>query len=185
MRKVLLIAAAIVFVSGSASAIPPPIGYIGIFKDATHDIGWGGVCPAQYAQFHAWIWCLPGENGFMAAEFAVSFPATAVEQYHVMNPGITVELGSSLAAGTQLAFGEGLCQVDWVWLYDITLVLLNGAYSEIRIVPHPDVLPIPAYQAATCELGYPIEPLLNLTPLYICPAWDVEESSWGKIKSLF
>jgi hypothetical protein len=183
MRKVLLIAAAIVFVSGSASAVPPPIGYIGIFKDATHTITYS-FCPAQYEQFHAWIWCVPGEHGLMAAEFAVGFPSTAVMQSQVKNPIIAVELGS-LAAGISLAFGENQCQTDWVYLYDLTMILLSREYSWISILPHPGTLPVPACQFATCELGYPIEQCRCLTFLYLCPTWGVEESSWGAIKSLF
>jgi hypothetical protein len=182
MKKALLISAAVILVAGSAFAIPPPVGYIGVFKDATH-IFPNFVCAEPYGQFHAWIWCLPGEHGLIAAEFAVSFPATAAEISHVRNPGITIELGS-LAAGIQLAFSETACQRDWVYLYDITMILLNVAYSQIRIVPHPDVLPIPAYQFATCQLGYPIERCIYLTPLVICPTHSVEESSWGAIKSL-
>jgi hypothetical protein len=65
------------------------------------------------------------------------------------------------------------------------MILLNRVYSSIGILPNPGVQPYPAYQAATCELGYPIEPLIYLTPLYICPTYAVEETSWGKIKSLF
>lgn len=182
MKKVLLIAAAVIFVAGPALAIPSLIGYIGIFKDSTHDFS--AVCTAQYEQFHAWILVLPGDNGLMAAEFAVSFPATAVEITHVKNPGIAIELGS-LAAGISVAFAEGMCQTDWVWLYDITMILLNRTYSTMGIIPHPQTLPYPAYPAATCELGYPIEPLLYLTPLYICPTYGVERSDWGAIKSLF
>ena len=49
----------------------------------------------------------------MAAEFAVSFPATTVEISHVKNPGIAVEFGR-LSAGISVAFGEGMCQRDWV-----------------------------------------------------------------------
>lgn len=182
MKRALLIAGAIMFVAGSASAILPQIGYIGIYSDATHNSY--TICPAQYEQFHVWIWCLPSENGLMAAEFAVSFPATAVEQFHVKNPGITVELGS-LTAGIGVAFGEGMCQMDWVWLYDITMVLLARTYATIAIIPHPGALPEPAYQFATCELGYPIEACGNWPPLYLCPTWGVEQSNWGAIKSLF
>jgi len=185
LKKVLLIAAAVMLIaSGSNAQVLPPVGYIGIFKDATHSTYYNPICPDLYAQFHAWIWCLPDVNGLQAAEFAVSFPATAVEQFHVKNPGIAVEFGS-LTTGSSVAFAEGLCQRDWVWLYDITMVLLARSYSRIEIIPHPGTLPIPTYQFATCQLGYPIVPCRYLTPLHICPTWDVEETSWGAIKGLF
>lgn len=183
MKKMLLLAAAVMVITCSASAVPPPVGYIGIFNGVTHTTTYS-FCPALYEQFHAWIWCLPGEHGLMAAEFAVGFPPSAVAQSQVKNPGIVVELGS-LAGGIGVAFGEGLCQRDWVWLYDITMILLSREYESIDILPHPGTLPVPVYQFATCEPGYPIEQCRYLTPLYLCPVWAVEESSWGAIKGLF
>ncbi len=193
MKKALLIVVAIAFVTGSAFAIPPPLGYIGLFKDATHntDPAANTVCPSVYGQFQCWIWCLPSVNGLQAAEFAVSFPPTVVRLAVVENPCIVVGLCcGSLPTGISVAFSESCCQMDWVWTHQITLMSLAATPAKIEIVPHPGVLPAPAYQFASCELGYPIEPCINLTPLYIC--WNpdpgplgVRETSWGAIKSLF
>jgi hypothetical protein len=196
MKKALLIAAVIMFVASSAFAVLPPKGYIGLFKDALHDATppingsdyW--VCPAQYGNFACWIWCLPSVNGLQAAEFAVSFPATTVTLATVKNPGITVELGS-LAAGISVAFGEGLCQTDWVWLYQLTMMQLGPPVlaAKIDIILHPGTLPFPSMQFASCLPGYPIEPFTYLVPLYICWPPDysvgVQETNWGAIKSLF
>jgi hypothetical protein len=215
MKKSLLIAAAVMFVAGSVFAVNPPIGQIGIFKDATHYIGdptaflnsANTICPSAYGTFPAWIWVLPGVNGLQAAEFAVYFPPTIITLATVKNPLITVELGS-LPGGMSIAFGEGSCQMDWVWLYQLNLMNLApitpwnlpSSYKYpplpglpamyVAIIEHPGTLPVPAYQAATCLLGYPIEPLVNLTPLWLCydPAsgpLGVEQSNWGAIKSLF
>jgi hypothetical protein len=193
MKKALLIAAAVLFVAGSVFAQTlPPEGYIGIFKDATHntDPAANTVCPGPYGAFGAWIWCLPSENGLQAAEFAVSFPATVLVSGTVKNPNITVELGT-LQTGISVAFGEGMCNMDWVYLYQLTCVLLSPTpvTTKIDIIPHPTTQP-PAYQFASCELGYPIEPCIYLTPLYICWTPDpgplgVQETNWGAIKSLF
>jgi hypothetical protein len=189
MKKAMLLAAAVLFVAGSVFALPP-VGYIGVFKDATHNTipGQNSICPAQYAQFQAWIWCLPSENGLQAAEFAVSFPATTVTLVSTKNPGITVELGA-LATGMSVAFGEGQCQMDWVWVYQLQMMQLGppALPVQVKIIPHPGTLPAPAYQFATCELGYPIEACRNLTPLYICSdgPLGVQETNWGAIKSLF
>jgi hypothetical protein len=215
MKKALLIAAAVMFMAGAAFAVPPPIGHIGIFKDATHYVGdpaaflssANTVCPAAYSTFAAWIWVWPGEHGLQAAEFAVYFPPTVVTLATVKNPGITVELGA-LPTGMSVAFGEGMCQADWVWIYQLTLMNLapiapwnlptTYKYPPlppppamyVAIIPHPGTLPAPAFQAATCELGYPIEPLVNWTPLWLCydpqsGPLSVQETSWGAIKSLF
>ncbi len=186
MKKALLIAAAVMFVATSASAVLPPIGYIGIFADAGHTLN--TVCPAQYSNFPVWIWILPGENGMQAAEWAVTFPATVVTLATVQHPNITVALGS-LQAGISVAFGEGLCNMDWVWTHQLTMMQLGPTVlpARIDIIPHPGTLPVPAYQLATCELGYPIEPLIYYTPLYICQTGPVgvQETNWGAIKSLF
>jgi len=186
MKKALFIAAAFMFVASSVMAELPPVGYIGIYRDATHLPTANTVCPAQYGQFSAWIWCLPSVNGLQAAEFAVSFPATTVTLATVKNPLIAVELGS-LAAGISVALAEGACQLDWVYLYQLTMMSLAAVPAQIKIIAHPGTLPTPAYQFATCELGYPIEPCINLTPLYICQegGYGVEETNWGAIKSLF
>ncbi len=185
MKKALLIAAAVMFVASSAFAqAKPPVGYIGIFADAARTTN--SVCPAQYGQFQAWIYCLPSVNGLQAAEFAVSSPATAVTLVTNQNPLISVALGS-LGAGISVAFSEGACQMDWVWTHNLVMMSLAAVPGQIKIIPHPGTLPVPAYQFATCQLGYPIEPCINLTPLYICSdgPLGVQETNWGAIKSLF
>jgi hypothetical protein len=37
----------------------------------------------------------------------------------------------------------------------------------IGIIPHPGTLPVPAYQFASCQAGYPIEPFIILSRLYV------------------
>jgi hypothetical protein len=189
MKKALLIAAAVMFVASSISAAPA-IGYIGVFADGTHntDPAANFVCPAQYGNFAAWIWCLPSENGLQAAEFAVSFPATTVALATVKNPIIAVELGA-LATGISAALAEGLCQTDWVWLYQLTMMQLAppALPAKIDIIAHPGTIPA-EYHFATCEAGYPIEPCIYLTPLYVCmepSPLGVQQTNWGAIKSLF
>ena len=213
MKKALLIAVAVMFVASSAFALPAK-GLIGLFTDATHNVGTAPgypdagntVCPAAYGSFMCWVWCLPSVNGLQAAEFAVRFPATITTLSSVKNPGITVELGT-LPNGISVAFGEGMCQMDWVWLYQLSLMSLApitpwnlpptyvypplpaiGTY--VAIVPHPGTLPLPAMQFASCLPGYPIEPFGNWTPLYLCynpgsGPLGVEQTNWGAIKSLF
>ena len=117
----------------------------------------------------------------MAAEFDLLFPSTVVTLATVKNPN-AIPIDCCLPPGISIAFNE--CQVDWVWLYQLTMMSLATIPAKIEIIPHPLAL---AYQFATCELGYPIEPCINLTPLYICQegGYGVEETNWGAIKSLF
>jgi hypothetical protein len=183
MKKAMLLAIAVLFVASSAFALPSQ-GYIGVYNDAAHSVK--SICPAQYGNFTAYIWCLPSVNGLQAAEFAVSFPATTVTLVTTKNPGITVELGN-LPGGMSVAFGEGQCQLDWVWVYQLTEMSLAAVPAQIKIIPHPGTLPLPAMQFASCLPGYPIEPFVNLTPLYLCSdgPLGVQQTNWGAIKSLF
>jgi|WetSurMetagenome_2_1015567.scaffolds.fasta_scaffold30990_3 hypothetical protein len=188
MKKALLIAAAVMFVAVSAFAELPPKAYIGLYTGATHDVN--TACPGLYAGFPCWIWVLPATTGLQAAEFAIQYPPTVINLATVKNPGITVELGA-LTTGISVAFGEGMCQADWVWIYQLTLMAV-GPITQVKVdvIPHPGTLPVPAIQLATCELGYPIEPMTYVTPLYLCWTPDpgplgVQESNWGAIKSLF
>ncbi len=197
MKWLLLFAVYVFFIAiaavpssiGSASAAPPPVGYIGLFADGAHSVN--TVCPSVYGQFTCWIWCLPSVNGLQAAEFAVSFPPTVITLVTVQNPNTVVALCcGNLPTGVGIAFGEGQCQTDWVWLYQLSMMPLAATPARIEIVPHPGVWPVPAMQFASCLLGYPIEPCINLTPLYICWTPDpgplgARETSWGAIKSLF
>jgi hypothetical protein len=186
MKKALLIAAAVMFVASSVVAVDlPPVGYIGVYGDAGHTLN--SVCPAPYAGFPAWIMCLPPAEGLQAAEFALNLPAgQVISLAAVKNPNITVELGA-LTTGISIAFGETTCQLDWVYLYQLTLMMLGPGPSRVDIIPHPGVQPVPAYQFASCALGYPIVPCIFHTPLYLCQSGPlgVQESNWGAIKSLF
>jgi hypothetical protein len=181
---------AIPFAANPVCASRPPIGYIGLFADAAHSDN--TVCPAAYGPFMCWIWCLPSVNGLQAAEFAVSFPPTVAVLATVRNPGLYGLCCGTFVEGVSVAFGETQCQMDWVWLFQLNMMQLGSpeAPATIEIVPHPGVLPAPAYQLASCQMGYPIEPCINLTPLYICWTPDpgplgLRGSSWGAIKSLF
>jgi len=144
--------------------ILPQTGYIGVWEDANHvDCD---VFPPQYTQFDVYIWCLPSVRGLQAAEFAVSFPATVVILATVQYPDITLSLGS-FPAGISVAFGEGNCQMDWVWTHRVRCLSLANTPGYIGIIPHPGTLPVPAYQFASCQVGYPIEPCLNISRLYV------------------
>ena len=155
----------LVLVPCAVFAQNPAQGYIGIWADQYHS--GCDVFPAQYALFDAWIWCLPSDNGLQAAEYAVSLPSKVIILSVVQNPDIAVSLGT-LTAGISVAFGEGYCQTDWVWTHHVTCMSLTQADPGIiEIIPHPGVLPQPAYQFANCTLGFPIEPCAVLSNLYV------------------
>ncbi len=140
----------------------PSVGYIGIWADQYHSDC--DVFPAQYTTFDVWIWCLPSYRGLNAAEFAVGIPPTVIILSTVQNSDITVSLGT-LTEGISVGYGE--CQPDWTYTHHLTCMNLGaaGVPDSIDIIPHPDILPSPAYRFANCECGYPIEPCNKYTPL--------------------
>ena len=186
-----LVTMGLLLLAGSAFAQPfpglPDSAYVGLFADVDHTIRtvtYGGA-PAL---FHWYLYWLPSTRGLLAAEFTIVVPSNVAGVTTVAkDPGITVELGT-LTGGISIAFHEDSCQTDWVWSHHLTSFLLSGAQSEIMLVDRGDVggVWVP-YQIATCELGYPIEPVKRLTHLYL--NWDgglgVQSKSWGAIKSLF
>ncbi len=189
MKRMVMIATGLLLLAGSAFAQPfpglPDTAYVGLFADTGHSVRtvtFGGA-PAI---FHWYIFWLPSTRGLMAAEFKISAPSNVAGVTTVAkDPAITVELGT-LTAGISIAFHADSCQSDWVWSHHLTSFLLNATQSQIELIEHPTLDP-PAYQVATCELGYPIEPVKRLTHLYL--NWDgglgVQSKSWGAIKSLF
>jgi hypothetical protein len=183
MKKAVLFAAALMLVATSAFALGPKA-YIGIWADEAHSVC--SVSPPMYGSTPAYIYILPSERGLQAAEFRCVLPSTIVQTASLKNPGITVELGS-LANGISVAFGEGMCQMDWTWIYNLTLLVLATVPTVVEITPHPGTLPEPAYQVASCLPGYPIEPVVKLTSLYFYQSCVIgtEETSWGAIKSMF
>lgn len=178
MKKALLIAAAILLFAGAVHADA----YIGVFADAGHSVR--TLSPAAFTPFDVWIWILPGAAGVQAAEFGATFPGTVITTNTVVNPLITVALGS-LTAGTSVAYGA--CNTDWVYTHHLTCMsLAAGVPSRIDLVGDMSVSP-PIFAIATCEPGYPYGPVIYFTPLYLYQDGPVatKDASWGAIKSLF
>lgn len=181
--------AVVLFAAYSISAQLPPVGYIGLFKDATHntDPAANTLCPGPYGEFHCWIWAVPSARGLKTAEFAVLFPPSITNLGIARNPGIITELGT-LWTGIKVEFGS--CQMDWLWIFDLKLFVMSPVpiVQQIDIIPHPGTLPLPAIQFANC--GMVLEPSVYLTPLYLCWFPDpgplgVQETNWGAIKALY
>jgi hypothetical protein len=187
MKRMVLIATGLMLLAGSAFAQPfpglPDTAYVGLFADVAHSVrsvNYGGA-PAGFQWYIYW---LPSNRGLSAAEFAISIPSNVIGATVVASdPAITVQMGT-LLAGLTIAFHEDSCQTDWVYSHRVSSFLMSAAQGQIMVVAHPTV---GAYQIATCELGYPIEPVKRFTHLYL--NWDggtaVEPKSWGSIKSLF
>lgn len=148
----------------------PGTGYIAIFADQYHSDC--DVYPPLYTQFDVWIWCLPSQLGLIAAEFAVSLPATVITLSTVKNPNIVQPpvLEPPITEGTGVVFNG--CQYEWIWTHHLTCMALATTPGVIQIVPHPGVQPQPAYQFFNCEPGYPLEPCIILSDLHINESCD-------------
>lgn len=201
MKKALLIAAAVLFVASAASA-QPPVGYMGLFKDLTHNLDPAAntitsPCPlAENYAFNSWLWILPSVRGAQAVQYKVVLPQYMILLSKTKNTFVgDVVLGSDLD-GISVTFTS--CVMDWAYVYRYRFMTQGdpdtGDYTpisqqKIDLVPDPLVQP-PMLIMATCELNNPAEMCRYLTPLYLC--WTpppgpvgVQETSWGAIKSLF
>lgn len=179
MKKALLLGLALMLVSSVAFASE---GYIGLFVDAGHT-SWCITNPGGFLPFTMYVWCLPGSLGQICAEFMVTYPPNCIQSTISANdPIISVTLGT-LPTGMSVCYIE--CQYAWHWNFQQIIYSTDTAAGVFEIVAHPDA---GAYQFANCTPGYPIEPCIKLTNLYmngVCGPTAVESTSWGAIKGLF
>ncbi len=183
MKKALLLGLALLLVSSAAHA---QYGYIALFTDDARTawcVTGTGFYPAD-----VWIWCLPGVNGQICAEFAIGYPSNVIGSTVTWNePLISVFLGD-LPNGLSVCFVD--CQHDWFWIVHMALWVTDPIPAYIEILPHPGA---GVYQFANCLEGYPVEPCTKLTNFYVnygpeepeCGVLGVEDTSWGAIKSIF
>ena len=188
MKKVLLIAAAVMLIASSVSAT----GYIGIYKDLARAYNYVNC---NVGSVTGYIWCLPPAEGIIAAEFAVSFPPPPAGGYSTVavapNPLLSGAAIGTLETGVSCVFMA--CQTSWVYTHKFTLYnydefdeqVFFTVPGQVKIIPHPVV---GVYQFDTCVDFDPLVPFVYLTPLYVCSTLHplgVQEKNWGAIKSLF
>jgi hypothetical protein len=164
-----------------------PIGYIGLFADGDHTI-WC-VQGEGFYPVEVWVWCLPGQNGMICAEFDLEYPSNIIASTVTANPIIPPIVVPPPEGGYSLCFSS--CQWDWIWIFHQALYVTDSSQSNVEIVPCPCS---GAYQFANCLDGFPTEACIKYTNLFInynylsdpeCTVTSVEEASWGAIKSLY
>jgi hypothetical protein len=76
------------------------------------------------------------------------------------------------------------CQTDWFWSHHQLCLLRNVNAGFIFVGPHPQA---GGPQIATCELGFPIEPIRRLNNLCLNSTCElgIEAKTWGAIKELY
>lgn len=147
-----LVAAAVAAPSTRPEAQTLPYGSIGLYVDenrSSNTMTYAGAI----TEFTMYVFCRGGSQGMAAVEFAVAYPANVIPGGVTTSPLVSVELGD-LASGMSAAFSS--CQVEWFWSHHQQLYLTSGEETRIEIGEHPVV---GALQEATCEPGYPLEPL--------------------------
>lgn len=164
MKKTLLCFALLIALSAPAGA--QFYGHIGLYANVEHEIN--GYCPG--VGFHAivmWIWCQPGQNGNICAEFMIAYPMNIIPSTLIPNDGLISTTLGSLATGISVCYNS--CQFDWYWIYHQLCFVTDSTPGYIQVVEHPDV---GVYQVATCLPGYPTEPVNAWINLYYnddCP----------------
>jgi hypothetical protein len=159
---------------------------MGLFTDSSHS--WWCVDGAGFYPAEVWLWCLPGDGGMICAEFAISYPDNVIQSTTTFSPLIFPPIDpTDLETGVSLCFSA--CQVTWTWIFHQALWVTTAEQTYVGLVKHTDP-DIEAIQIATCEPGYPVEPVRKFSDFYInyppeeCPGNAVESESWGAIKNL-
>jgi len=203
MKKALLIAAALMFVSMPLYAFAP---YAALFGDTlqsyyddpldpetghfsgggfTHSLC-GVFVAAPYQSIEMWVWWLPDADGMTACEFRITYPtSTYILQGAVYsNPINQVELGT-LPAGVSVSLGGANCQMWWYWTHWQEIVVKTMTARTISIVGHPGNGG--HIYMADCTPGFPFFDctVLNHLTLNGNCVYGTHDSSWGAIKNLY
>lgn len=191
-----LIFVALVCIVGVETAHGQPYGYIFIFSDEYHS--YHCVDGEGMYSFESWIWCWPGDNGCVEANFSVGYPSNVEEDTTIVNDMVVSSIDGDLSSGVIVRLNE--CQNDWFWMYRQVFHVLDDSKSQIYVSLQSDT----SYAfLRTCESGNPARAccacslFVNYTvtdpectafePLYPicnCSLTDTKPSTWGAIKSV-
>jgi hypothetical protein len=125
-------------------------------------------CPKTgFYAIEMWIWCQPGPNGMICAEFCVDYPYNIIQTIVTTNMDIySVSIGD-LVSGISVCYKQ--CLYDWHWIYHQTLYVTDPSPGAVMIVQHPEASML---QVANCLGGYPLEEAISWIGLYYndpCP----------------
>lgn len=189
-RKAFVLIMIVASCAGAAFAELPSRGNISLYADQARL--YNAYCPLGpghgIGRIEMWVWCLPGETGLSGVQFAVGYPPNAVRDRIVYNSVLSAVAGD--LDGCSAFFGA--CQWDWCWVAYQSLYVNSPEQTLVEIVAHPVA---GVFQFSNCEPGYPNEPCLKGTSLYInddslpClppeTAIGSEGSTWGAVKDLY
>ena len=182
MRTMLLTVVMAAILTTSAAAYD--YGYIGLFADEART-SWCLESPT-YVQFDMFVFCMPSDNGVRAVEFSIGMPTSYVVVTNTPGPLVSVTMGDYLNG---IYYGLYLCATDWVLIDTFGILPTGSGQAAIWVKGHGDTGEI---LIANCLPGYPIEPALAYTSLFVnyppgspeCSGVGTEETSWGAIKEM-
>jgi len=134
---------------GPSAPGPVDNAIIGIWADTVRSTN--NVESPVFTAIEGWIWCRPGDDGFVTAEFAVEISPSDLMVSTEYNPAASITTGD-LTSGLQISFGD--CQNDWQWLSHFEMMIIEDGPGYARIVDHPTES---AVQISTCESGFPVK----------------------------
>lgn len=125
---------------------------MGLYTDearSSSDVSYAG--PSTEATVY--VLFAPSSRGLYGAEFSLVYPANVIPADVTTNPLISAYLGD-LSTGMSFAFLD--CQTDWVWSHHQRLFLTSADPAFVKIAASSLS---GECQVASCELGYPLEPV--------------------------
>jgi hypothetical protein len=186
MKKIFLIAAALLVISSAAFA-----GALDIFTNSTHDAWCAYPLPSvPYQPVDVYFFARPPADGFRATECKMVLPDPALSIVNtVYHPLMNLAFGD-WATGMSLSF-SGCISADWTLCATISLLAFPPGVGPdcqvIELLPRDDS---GFFGFATCATGYPPEAAYHAYDVYLncepCP--DIvatKDSSWGAIKNLY
>ncbi len=126
---------------------------IGLYTDearSSSDVSYAG----PYTEATVYVLFAPSSRGLYGAEFSLVYPANVLPADVTTNPLISVYLGD-LGTGVSFAFLD--CQTDWVWSHHQRLFLTSADPAFVKIAASSLS---GECQVASCEIGYPLEPVV-------------------------
>lgn len=180
MKRVLLVAVALLVLAGASYAQGPDSTYVGLFFDLTRTIpsrvDYVGPNPNP---FYMYIFFLPGAKGLYAASYSIAFPAN-IQMGSVTNYTGLFTLGD-LVAGISVVWPDS-CRHDWIYSQRVRCFLLDATQDQIRIWPRADS---GDFVIANCDMMDESYRKFTYLSLNFDGGIRTENKSWGAIKSLY
>ena len=183
MKRVLLVAVALLVLAGASYAQGPDSTYVGLFFDLTRTIpsrvDYIVADPPHPTPFYLYIFFLPSVRGLYAASYSIYLPANITMGSVTNHPNISLAMGDCVT-GISVVWTD--CTYDWIYSQRVRCFLLDATQDQITIGPRGDT---GDFSIANCDMMD--ESYIKFTYLYLNYDGELrtENKSWGAIKSLY